>query len=121
MTAIITGARIQLRRSRGWRMPRNAVKVDRSTRWGNPFIVGEHGTRERCVQLYRYLLSGRLCVSTDNVDEQKSAIAYVAKHIHQLVSKDLACWCPLDKPCHADVLLEVLAAARARDQGIRDA
>ena len=22
-------------------------------------------------------------------------------------SKDLACWCPLDQPCHADVLLEI--------------
>lgn len=22
---------------------------------------------------------------------------------------DLACWCPLDQPCHADVLLELLA------------
>ena len=24
-----------------------------------------------------------------------------------LVGKDLACWCPLDQPCHADVLLEI--------------
>lgn len=24
-----------------------------------------------------------------------------------LRGKDLACWCPLDKPCHADVLLEL--------------
>ena len=22
--------------------------------------------------------------------------------------KNLACWCPLDKPCHADVLLELV-------------
>lgn len=22
-------------------------------------------------------------------------------------SKNLACWCPLDQPCHADVLLEI--------------
>ncbi len=29
--------RIQLARAKGWRMPPNAVKVDRSTRWGNPF------------------------------------------------------------------------------------
>lgn len=29
--------RIQLRRTKGWRMPPNTVKVDRSTRWGNPF------------------------------------------------------------------------------------
>ena len=24
-----------------------------------------------------------------------------------LAGKDLACWCPLDRPCHADVLLEL--------------
>lgn len=36
---VITGApvRIQLRRSKGWRMPENTVKVDRTTKWGNPF------------------------------------------------------------------------------------
>ena len=25
----------------------------------------------------------------------------------ELAGKDLACWCPLDQPCHADVLLEI--------------
>jgi len=25
----------------------------------------------------------------------------------ELRGKDLACWCPLDQPCHADILLEV--------------
>lgn len=30
-------ARIQLSRAKGWRMPDNTVKVDRSTKWGNPF------------------------------------------------------------------------------------
>lgn len=29
--------RIQLKRTKGWRMPIGAVKVDRNTRWGNPF------------------------------------------------------------------------------------
>lgn len=24
-----------------------------------------------------------------------------------LGGRDLACWCPLDAPCHADVLLEL--------------
>ncbi|MDI9901324.1 DUF4326 domain-containing protein [Rhodococcus sp. IEGM 1409] len=25
----------------------------------------------------------------------------------ELAGKDLACWCPIDEPCHADVLLEI--------------
>jgi hypothetical protein len=24
-----------------------------------------------------------------------------------LAGRDLACWCPLDQPCHGDVLLEL--------------
>src|SRR5690606_3378888 len=35
--------RVQLRRSKGWRMPPNTVKVDRTTKWGNPFVVGRAG------------------------------------------------------------------------------
>ena len=31
--------RIQLKRTKGWKMPPNTVKVDRSTRWGNPWRV----------------------------------------------------------------------------------
>ena len=27
--------------------------------------------------------------------------------VTELRGKDLACWCPLDQPCHADVLLEL--------------
>jgi protein gp37 len=30
----------------------------------------------------------------------------IAAH-QELRGKDLACWCPLDQPCHADVLLEL--------------
>jgi len=29
--------RVQLSRKKGWRMPANTVKVDRTTKWGNPF------------------------------------------------------------------------------------
>lgn len=30
-----------------------------------------------------------------------------AADIAELRGKNLACWCPLDQPCHADVLLEL--------------
>ncbi|ETX26587.1 DUF4326 domain-containing protein [Roseivivax isoporae] len=35
------------------------------------------------------------------------ACSYSAEIIRELRGKDLACWCPLDQPCHADVLLEI--------------
>jgi len=27
--------------------------------------------------------------------------------ISEIIGKDLACWCAIDEPCHADVLLEI--------------
>ncbi|WP_435105246.1 DUF4326 domain-containing protein [Arhodomonas sp. AD133] len=97
--------RVRLRRQRGWRMPANTVKVDRSTRWGNPFVVGRHGDREACVRLYHRLLAGELCHGMDNLDAQRRTLIQVRGHLHELTGRNLACWCPLDAPCHADVLL----------------
>jgi hypothetical protein len=82
--------RIRLSRARGWRMPDNTVKVDRSTPWGNPFKVGVDGTLVECLDLYKATLSRGV------IDD-----------LHLLRGKNLACWCRLDKPCHADVLLEL--------------
>lgn len=31
----------------------------------------------------------------------------IADQLHELRGKNLACWCRLDAPCHADVLLEL--------------
>ena len=99
--------RIQLSRKKGWRMPPNTVKVDRSTKWGNPFIVGKHGTRARCVDLYRKLAACYLCLSAGNGPAQSRARKAMESARHTLRGKNLACWCPLDKPCHADVLLDI--------------
>lgn len=103
--------RIQLRRAKGWRMPENAVKVDRSTKWGNPFTVaaaleaGYNGTdaelRGMCVDAFRRWLDGEYQPAIE--PERR---AYILSHIDQLRGHDLGCWCPLDGPCHADVLLE---------------
>ncbi|MCC8364271.1 DUF4326 domain-containing protein [Lysobacter sp. A6] len=34
----------------------------------------------------------------------------------QLAGLDLACWCPLDGPCHADVLIDIANARDPRDE-----
>lgn len=82
--------RVQLRRTRGWRMPPNTVSVSRPGPWGNPYAVGVHGDAAQCVQLYRGLVA------------RFPSVAFT-----DLRGKNLACWCALDKPCHADVLLEI--------------
>jgi hypothetical protein len=99
--------RIQLRRAKGWRMPANTVKVDRTTPWGNPFVVGDDGTRAECVDLLERLAANFICISTPSahVDAQLAWLKHAKAHIGDLKGKNLACWCPLDQPCHADVLL----------------
>ena len=99
--------RIQLSRRKGWRMPPNTVKVDRTTKWGNPFVTGKHADREYCVRLFGFLMGGMLCVSMSNVVAQDESYQYIKRHREKLRGKNLACWCPLTAPCHADVLLEL--------------
>lgn len=101
--------RVQLSRRKGYKLPPNTVNIARPGRWGNPFIVGKHGTREECVRLFRLLCGGYLCISLDSgcADAQQRFLKHAKKHIASLKGKDLACWCRLDgKPCHGDVLLE---------------
>jgi hypothetical protein len=94
--------RIQLRRTAGWRKPEGAIVVARPTRYGNPFRVGDPHpvfgwpmSAGETVQLYRGALAPhRLLIRA-------------ADGWKDLRGQDLACWCPLSSPCHADVLLEL--------------
>lgn len=85
--------RIQRKRVKGWRMPTGAVYVGRPTKWGNPYSVKVWGSRERAVEHFRAMMQ-----------EQPLDVAMARR---ELRGKDLACWCSLDQPCHADVLLEL--------------
>lgn len=97
----MTPVRIQRKRTKGWRMPENTIYVGRPTKWGNPFRIGSEAylgydvgikiiqTRAEAVQAFR-LYAPKILIE-----------------IQELQGKNLACWCPLDKACHADVLLEL--------------
>lgn len=86
--------RIQMKRTKGWRKPEGAVYVGRPTKWGNSFVVGKDGIHSRAVAVQCFDSWARMT----NLDAS------------ELRGKDLACWCPLDQPCHADVLLELANA-----------
>lgn len=117
----MTPSRIQLSRARGFNLQvasqnlngLSCVKVDLTTKWGNPFIVGEHGTRAECVWLFELLLGGLVCVTKNNIAEQDEYLKMARRDREQLRGKNLACWCPLTDshglkvPCHADILLEL--------------
>lgn len=105
--------RIQMSRQRPWRADNpDAVIVSRPSGWGNPFRVGGvawfetmHGRfggevpdRDTAVRFFREWF-----MYSDG--ENARAARDMARE--ELVGRDLACWCPLAQPCHADVLLEL--------------
>ena len=114
--------RVQLRRTKGYRKPTDAVVVARPSKWGNPFVVHEHSDRcgddlwscpltedqypaaSRFDATRRFRHALLLPTSSDPWVPDIDDIRY------ELRGKDLACWCPLDEPCHADVLLEIANA-----------
>lgn len=91
--------RIQLSRKKGWRLPPNTVVVSRPSRWGNPHKVG---WCELC---------NRTHTREEAIQEHRSAVFFsrvlTESLFAELRGKNLACWCRLDQPCHADVLLEI--------------
>lgn len=93
-----TPIRIQRKRTKGWRMPPNTIYVGRPTKWGNPYKYIEPRSLDfmkETVRWYRRALYlGHLSVDVSDV-------------IRELEGKNLACWCPLDQPCHADILLRI--------------
>jgi hypothetical protein len=103
--------RIQLRRAKGWRMPENTVKVDRTTPLGNPFAVGRDGNQAYCVQLHRDLMGGFIALTAKaTIESQQRHLQAARVHLPALRGKNLACWCALGSPCHADTLLEIANA-----------
>lgn len=65
----------------------------------------ENATAEQCVRLYAQLIGAEPPVGS-NYRAFGWAIRQEVIRKH-LAGKDLACWCPLSAPCHADVLLEI--------------
>lgn len=98
--------RIQMTRNKPWRKDNpDAVIVARPSKWGNPFRVGDRvmtanggygkiRDRAHAVALFRRKF-------------ERWRMSYSAEMVRELRGRDLACWCPLDQPCHADVLLEM--------------
>jgi hypothetical protein len=90
-------------------MPRNVVYVGRPTIYGNPFPIYVAG-REYAVEMFRKWWEGRGWINGRQFYPDQMALlmgAMFQTEPHPLKGKSLACWCPLNEPCHADVLLEI--------------
>lgn len=109
--------RIQRKRTKGWRMPENTVYVGRGSKWGNPYAV-LNGDAESAVRKFRSLFEGKpsllrhkiLGIASGRPGFGEAALLEMKLALPELCGKNLACWCPLDQPCHADVLLELANA-----------
>lgn len=91
--------RIQLSRRKGWRMPANTARVSRPGPWGNPYRVGDADPR-----------------TGEPIPDRATVVRLYERHVTpqlrariraELKGKNLACWCSLDGPCHADLMLQI--------------
>lgn len=112
-------ARIQRKRTPGWKLPPGAVIVDRTSRFGNPFRVADatdaeySNPRRAVVAFYRAWLNGSpdlqdvYVVGGRTYDRRR-----VLADLPLLRGRDLACPCPPPEPgepdhCHGTVLLDL--------------
>jgi len=72
-------------------LPPGTVRVDRATKWGNPYRLVRGTTRRKVIEEYERWLRQN---------------AELLAALPELRGKDLACWCA-PKACHADVLLRL--------------
>jgi hypothetical protein len=103
--------RVQLSRKKGWKMPPNTMSVARPHAMGNPHHVGfcptcgvTHTREEAIAEFAAMFAANPYLVGMTEL---------------ALKGKNLACWCKLDEPCHADFLIR-LSNAEVR-HGAKDA
>jgi len=94
-------------------MPPNTAYVGRGSKWGNPYRVERIGA-EWCVvrgrsRYWRHYKTRKEALEAAVVAYKQ---CYLGARLRrearrELAKKNLCCWCPLDQPCHADVLLEI--------------
>lgn len=124
--------RVQRQRSKGWRKPEGAVYVGRGTLWGNPFRYGAfyqdrtgfndcpYPVQEPFFMRESSLLTGEpIAIHFNPIRDAAHAVdlyrrfvvynndVFTPEAIADLAGQDLMCWCPNDRPCHVDVLLEL--------------
>jgi len=106
--------RIQRKRTKGWKMPRNTVYVGRGSKWGNPFVVSQPVGSEwfdvfTQTDIFQYFTREYEVKTHEEAVGlfKKYFTASMSDEVKELRGKNLACWCKPGQPCHADVLMEM--------------
>jgi hypothetical protein len=108
----MTSQRIQRKRTKGLEAPPDAIYVGRccGLPWGNPWKAedaveaGFKDGPQMAVYAFRQWMSGDNSFKRAGIDPDRD---WILSNVSQLRGKNLMCWCALDKPCHADVLMEL--------------
>lgn len=74
------------------RISQDGVYIGRPSKFGNPFVIGRHGTRDEVIDRFEQWLLAR------------PELVEAAKR--ELRGKSLLCWCAPQR-CHGDVLLRI--------------
>lgn len=106
--------RIEWHRQSGSCLPKGAVLITRTSRWGNPFVVGRDGDVAEVIEQHRIWLDSDevrlLPTRGGNGKPRRFDPVWCRSNLHRLVGCDLACACPAGAACHGDELLRRAAA-----------
>lgn len=80
------------------------IYISRPSPLGNPYIIGQHGTREEVIELYRHWLYKQLVSGNKAVIDALLAIND---------ESNLVCWCH-PQPCHGDVIVRAVRWLKSR-------
>lgn len=78
------------------------IRVDRSSKWGNPFSHKENTkalfkTKSRIESIYQYK---KWILYGDG--------KYLLNDLFELRGKKIACWCKDNQSCHGDILADIV-------------
>lgn len=76
----------------GYRLPPGSVYIGRGSPYGNPYHIGEHGTRDEVIKRY--------------IEEKSADPDFMAMVRQRLHGKNLVCHCA-PRRCHGDWLIIV--------------
>jgi hypothetical protein len=103
--------RHQRKRTAGWHKPQGSIIVDRTSRWGNPYKIGQDGAVVGEVRM-DYRLTSSAAVWAFEHALCWGLLPFSVNDVRrELAGKDLVCFCALDQPCHATVLLRIANSA----------
>lgn len=101
--------RIQRKRTKGWRMPENAISITRPGKYGNPFKIGKE-VDDKWMEFFDRIDFHSFFVK-GYVPDREDSIYLFEKYVlptldlSKIKDKDIACFCRLDQECHGDTII----------------